>query len=90
MPLKGFAYRLGDLIIRDSVMGVVTLAEGRMVTIQFVDGVNSINHTTVNITKKQYLRVVKSQRGIIARNITLENEIVSEATKNNNVEGVEQ
>ncbi len=81
--MKDKAYREGDLIRRDNVMGVVTKVDGRLVTISLVDGVNSVIHSTVNITVKQYLKIVKSQRGILMRNVTLEAELLNNSNSLN-------
>ena len=41
-----------------------------------IDGINQHEWTTANITVKQYLRVVKTQTGIICRNLTLDEKLI--------------
>ena len=75
------AYVKGDLVNQNGQMGVVTDADNDFYTYQLI-GINPLSHTTMNVSVKHYLKLVKAQiqvqqgRGhsshFIARNVTLE------------------
>jgi hypothetical protein len=75
------AYVKGDLVNQDGQMGVVTDADNDFYTYQLI-GINPLSHTTMNVSVKHYLKLVKAQiqiqqgRGqssqFVARNVTLE------------------
>ena len=75
------AYVKGDLVNQDGQMGVVTEADNDFFTYQLI-GNNPLSHTTMNVSVKHYLKLVKAQiqiqqgRGhsshFVARNVTLE------------------
>ena len=75
------AYVKGDLITQDGQMGVVTDADGDFYTYQLI-GINPLSHTTMNVSVKHYLKLVKAQVQVMssrtaarewtARNMTLE------------------
>ena len=83
MPkLPKCAYVKGDLVLQDSQMGIVTEADGDFYTYQLF-GQNPMTHTTMQVSIKHYLKLVKAQhevnsgRGVtgndfVARNVTLE------------------
>ena len=75
------AYVKGDLVNQDGQMGVVPEANNDFYTYQLI-GNNPLSHTTMNVSVKHYLKLVKAQiqiqqgRGhsshFVARNVTLE------------------
>ena len=82
MPkLPKCAYIKGDLVKQDGQMGIVTEADDNFFSYQLI-GNNPFTHTTMQVSIKHYLKLVKAQlevmsgRGsashFVARNITLE------------------
>lgn len=75
------AYVKGDLVNQDGQMGIVTEADNDFFTYQLI-GNHPYNHTSMNVTVKHYIKLVKAQiqikqgRGhaneFVARNVTLE------------------
>mgnify|MGYP003116332557 CR=1 FL=1 len=74
--MKNHAYELGDLVKRDSAMGVVTKIEGMFLTLSLVDSGFSSEHVTANISRRDYLGIVKTETGVIYRNLTLDNRLL--------------
>ena len=79
------AYRVGDLVTQEGQMGVVINADSNFYTYRTFGGAG-FSHTTMNLTIKHYLKLVKAQHEVlsgrgttkefIARNITLEEELL--------------
>ena len=79
------AYKQGDLVNKSGQMGIVTESDGNFYTFQLL-GASPVTHTTMNITIKHYLKLVKAEsqittgRGIasdfVVRNLTLEEELL--------------
>tara|TARA_Y100001970_G_scaffold268246_1_gene359265 strand:+ start:2264 stop:2791 length:528 start_codon:yes stop_codon:yes gene_type:complete len=79
------AYKQGDLVTKEGQMGIVTDSDGDFFTFQLL-GLQPITHTTMNISIKHYLKLVKAQAQImsgqgsasefVARNLTLEEELL--------------
>ena len=84
------AYRVGDLVTQEGQMGVVINADGDFYTYQTF-GSSGFSHTTMNVTIKHYLKLVKAQHEVlsgrgstkefVARNITLEEELLGSNQK---------
>ena len=86
MPkLPKCAYIKGDLVNHSGQMGIVTESDGEFYTFQLL-GSNPITHTTMNVTIKHYLKLVKAQHQIttgrghssefVVRNLTLEEVLI--------------
>ena len=86
MPkLPKCAYRVGDLVKKEGGMGIVTEHDGDFYTFQLL-GASPVTHTTMNITIKHYLKLVKAEsqiasgrgvsRDFVVRNLTLEEELL--------------
>ena len=82
MPkLPKCAYVTGDLVSQGGQMGIVTDADGDFFTYQLF-GAQPLTHTTMQVSVKHYLKLVKAQHQVmsgrgtashfVARNITLE------------------
>lgn len=82
MPkLPKCAYVKGDLVNQDGQMGIVTEADESFFTYQLL-GNQPFLHTTMQVSVKHYLKLVKAQHQVmagrgassqfVARNITLE------------------
>ena len=79
------AYSQGDLVNKAGQMGIVTGTDDTFYTFQLL-GSNPITHTTMNITVRHYLKLVKAQEqittgrgvssGFVVRNLTLEEELL--------------
>ena len=75
------AYVKGALLSQGGQMGIVTSADGDFFTYQLFGG-QPLTHTTMQVSVKHYLKLVKAQqqvlsgrgtaRDFVARNITLE------------------
>ncbi len=74
-----WAFKEGDLVARESAMGVVVEVDGRFVKMQFIESALSHEWLTANITIKQYLKQVKANaisKGVMARNLTLDQQLI--------------
>ena len=83
MPkLPKCAYIKGDLVKQDGQMGIVTEADDNFFSYQLI-GNNPFTHTTMQVSIKHYLKLVKAQHEVnngrgakgsdfVAYNITLE------------------
>ena len=78
--MKNHAYELGDLVKRDDAMGVVIKTEGMFLTLSLVNAGFSSEHVTANISRKDYLKIVKTQTGLIYRNLSLDTRLIEHRT----------
>ena len=83
--MKNHAYELGDLVKRGSAMGVVTDIDGMFMTLRLFENGSNHEHITANVSRRDYLRIVKTQTGIVYRNLTLDQRLL-EHQKNGSLE----
>jgi len=86
MPkLPKCAYAKGDLVNKAGQMGIVIESDGDFYTFQLL-GANPITHTTMNVSIRHYLKLVKAQEQVtsgrghagdfVVRNLTLEEQLI--------------